>query len=159
MGKRAEIGEKMSRMFEEKRIRKAYFAVVAGVWKKEWNRVEGNLARGEKGRMEFVEDGLGQKSLTTFRVLKSADDRTWIEAMPKTGRTHQIRVHCASKGCAILGDPIYGQADDSAPGLALHAHRVDLSHPVSGEALRIEAKIPAHWYSSWLTGLQVKAES
>ena len=117
MGKRAEIGEKMSRMLEEKRIRKAYFAVVAGIWKKDWNRVEGNLARGEKGpngirrrwfRPEIDDDfsslEIGRRSQLDRSDAEDGDART------------RFAFTARPKGCSILGDPIYGQADSSAVG-------------------------------------------
>jgi len=71
--------------------------------------------------------------------------------LPKTGRTHQVRLHCLAMGCPVLGDTIYGEA--AAQPLALHAWRVDLRHPVSGDALRLRATPPRYWEAEWLTGL------
>ncbi len=148
LGKRPEIGETMSKIFEEKRIRKAYYAIVSGVWSPSINRVECRLARGERGRMMISDEG--KPSLTTFRICAKHPEKTWLEAMPKTGRTHQIRVHCASQGHAILGDKLYGEPSEN--GLALHAHRVDFAHPVTKNNLRIEAPVPTAWSTTWLKG-------
>ena len=79
-------------------------------------------------------DPAGQPALTRWRVLGRAADRTLLELRPVTGRTHQLRVHCAASGWPILGDPIYGSAPRfGGPGLHLHARARD------GAALSEEA--------------------
>ena len=166
LGKRPEIGEAMSRLFEEKKIRKAYFAVVAGQWKNELNRVECFLRKGSEGRMLAETDSRNgaKQALTTFRVMKTLREsagpgktwpaKTWIEAMPKTGRTHQIRVHCALSGHPILGDRLYNPEcqGSSEPRLALHAHQLNFTHPITKEALRLSSPPPADWKETWLAG-------
>ena len=66
-----------------------------------------------------------------------------VEARPLTGRKHQVRVHLAHAGMAILGDPVYGEAGGRAPRLMLHARRLALSHPLTGQPLAIESPLPA----------------
>jgi len=68
-----------------------------------------------------------------------------VEATPKTGRTHQIRVHLKHLSCPILGDQVYGRK--KAERLLLHAYRLKLSHPVTGAPLELEAKIPEDFQS------------
>lgn len=137
--KRKDIAGEFSRAFEEKRVRKAYFAVVEGRWPSGVNRVESVIER----------DGIAKAAFTTFRVLAARDEKTWLEAMPKTGRRHQIRLHCAAQGHPVCGDKLYGQVSDRA-GLALHAYRVDFRHPVSGANVRIQDPPPEDWHSTWL---------
>jgi tRNA pseudouridine32 synthase/23S rRNA pseudouridine746 synthase len=87
----------------------------------------------------------GQKAVTDGRLRGAADGLAWLELHPRTGRTHQVRVHCASLGCPVLGDPVYG-ADppamrEKAGGLHLLARaiRLDLDPPLAAEA-----PVPAH---------------
>ena len=80
------------------------------------------LNRGSGWRM--VIDPEGQRAVTDYRVLGAAQGRAWLELRPRTGRTHQIRVHCAALGCPVVGDPVYGRA----PGpLLLHARSISLA--------------------------------
>ncbi len=81
----------------------------------------------------MVIDPAGQRAVTDYRMLGIAGGRAWLELRPRTGRTHQIRVHCAALGCPVVGDPVYGGAEsDSAP---LHAPRPrDLVAALPGEA-------------------------
>jgi 23S rRNA pseudouridine1911/1915/1917 synthase len=75
-----------------------------------------------------------------------ASEHAWLEVKPETGRTHQIRVHLASLGLPLAGDPVYGRGRASAldPGRpALHAAVLGFQHPRSGERLRFEAPLPA----------------
>lgn len=86
----------------------------------------------------------GRPALTAYRVLETSPIAAMIEARPVTGRLHQVRVHLASIGCGILGDDWYGprSTSDAAPRLALHAHRLKLDHPISGDPLDVRTKWP-----------------
>lgn len=147
---------KLTEDFAAKRIRKAYLALVTGLWRPNWNRKESWIEAGADNRMisRPIEDMASEESrraLTTFRLIASAENLSWIEAIPKTGRKHQIRLHCADFGCPIFGDPFYGKtgafSDPIAqPGfLALHAYRLDFRHPQTGEAMRLVDPIPETW--------------
>ena len=134
----------MSRAFEEGRIRKAYFAVVSGHWPKELQRFSSYLVqdpqtRGWVNRTE----GPGHEAVTTFRWRAQEDERTLLEVLPKTGRTHQIRLHCQACGHPIEGDRLYNpqaRADDLPQ--ALHAYRVDISHPLTKAPMRLTVAPP-----------------
>lgn len=104
-------------------------------------RAQGRLAPSGKRRMTSVESG-GQESETLFQVLESHPRGLLVEARPLTGRKHQIRVHLADAGLAIRGDEVYGSAEGRASRLMLHAIRLALSHPLSGEPLLIESPYP-----------------
>ena len=151
LGKDRSINAAMTAAFAEKRIRKAYWAVVRGRWQPSWNRIETRIDRdGDARRFRNVVAG-GRSAVSTCRLLDANDARSWIEVLPKTGRTHQVRLHCLAMGCPVLGDPIYGER--TADPIALHAWRVDLRHPVHGHAVSIRAVPPEYWRGRWLDGL------
>jgi RluA family pseudouridine synthase len=155
LGKQRSINTEMASAFAQKRIRKAYWAVVAGRWKPEWNRIETQIARAEDGRYRNVVAG-GRVAISTCRLLSASNEKSWIEVLPKTGRTHQVRLHCLALGHPILGDRIYGERSETPH--ALHAWRIDLRHPVSGEPVQIRAAAPSYWESEWLGELGIRAE-
>ncbi|WJF89504.1 RluA family pseudouridine synthase [Paraburkholderia bonniea] len=138
---------------------KRYYACVHGVWDSGWGRrraVKEPLhkyltADGER-RVRVQPDG--QASHTVFNLVQRWPDYALLEAELKTGRTHQIRVHLAHLGLPIAGDVKYGDFTlnkalvraNARPGLKrmfLHAHRLKLTHPVSGAALQFDAPLPA----------------
>ena len=89
-------------------------------------RIEAALLKQPRGTVgwRMVVDPQGQKAVTDYRVLGAADGRAWLELRPRTGRTHQIRVHCAALGCPVVGDPAYGGPADHK--LQLHARAIAL---------------------------------
>ncbi len=131
---------------------KRYFALVCGQWKNAKQHVKLPLYKfdtpqGEK-RVMVREDGMA--SHTIFTLQKSWAEFTLLEAQLKTGRTHQIRVHLAHLGFPIAGDDKYGDFARnktlSKLGLKrmfLHAHSIAFKHPLSGEAMQINASLPA----------------
>lgn len=91
-------------------------------------------------------DSGGDPAVTRYRTLRAGPAATLVEARPETGRTHQIRVHLAAAGAPLLGDARYGGprrvGEVHVPRVMLHAARLALRHPVSGEALAVEAPVP-----------------
>ncbi len=89
-------------------------------------------------------DRNAKPAMTAYRVLETSIHASLIEARPITGRLHQIRVHLDGIGCAILGDPKYGPRESRqlSPRLALHAHRLRFTHPISGEKIDASAAFP-----------------
>ena len=140
----------LHRMLREGQIDKAYLAVAKG-------RAEGGMLReplhkyvNAKGeRRVSIREG-GMPAATQVKVLKSNDQFSFLEIRLLTGRTHQIRVHLAHAGHPLLGDDKYGDFDlnhrlerQGVRRLFLHASRLALPHPVSKEAIRLEAPLPA----------------
>lgn len=150
LGKSRAINAAMTALFEQKRIRKLYWAVVRGRWKPSWNRIETRIDRAEEGGFRNVIAG-GREALSTVRLRAATDDKSWIEVLPKTGRSHQVRLHCLAMGCPVLGDRRYGE--DAEVPMALHARQLDFRHPSTGEAVRLVAQPPTYWKSAWLVGL------
>ena len=125
--------------FAEGRAEKTYWAVVRDGPQGEHGRVDMRLAKRSDPSGWRMEAAIaGQTAITEWRVLGRAPGMTWLELHPRTGRTHQIRVHCASLGCPVLGDPIYG----GGPG-RLHLLARSVRLPLSPE-LAATAPVPPH---------------
>jgi 23S rRNA-/tRNA-specific pseudouridylate synthase len=84
----------------------------------------------------------GQEARTEYRLLGSGDGRSWLELRPRTGRTHQIRVHCAALGCPLIGDPVYGNGGPVP--LQLHARFVAFPLYPSSAPVGATAPVPPH---------------
>jgi len=126
-------------------VDKRYLALVPGPLRGSFTVVS-HLREGEGDRMLAVRAG-GARAETAFRVLAEAGGYALVEASPRTGRTHQIRVHLAQKGHSILGDGLYGGeavvVGVAVPRQMLHAQVLAFRHPGLGSELRIEAPVPA----------------
>ena len=85
----------------------------------------------------------GRAALTDWQVINRDRGETRVKLSPKTGRSHQLRVHMLALGHPILGDPLYGTPESqAAPRLMLHSHRLRLRHPDGGEVMDFRAKQP-----------------
>lgn len=128
-------------------ISKTYIAVVKNstkikdrfIVKNYLGRITSKSAGAKWG--EVPESRGGVIAVTEFSVRSREGDRCVLECHPVTGRTHQIRVHLAGIGAAILGDKIYGDARDGAERLMLHAESLELCHPVSGEKICVKSRV------------------
>ena len=121
------------------RAEKTYWAVVQGGPAGDAGRIDAPLAKHTQGRAwRMVVDPAGLPAVTDWRVRGRGDGITWLELHPQTGRTHQIRAHCAQLGCAILGDPVYG---DGRGRLHLLARSIRLG---GAAALAATAPPPDH---------------
>ncbi len=121
---------------------RTYLAVTDGVPREKEGIIDLPILRPEKGVRRIVSP-LGQEAVTSYRVLGSGGGRALVSLRLFTGRTHQIRVHLSAIGCPVTGDYLYGEAAEELPGrFALHSHRADLIHPVTGERLRLTAPFP-----------------
>jgi tRNA pseudouridine32 synthase / 23S rRNA pseudouridine746 synthase len=97
--------------FAAGRARKTYWAVVRGVPSAAAGTVDAPLRRHTtRAGWRMVSDPAGQRAVTDWRLRGQDSDTAWLELFPRTGRTHQVRVHCALLGCPVLGDPFYGPA-------------------------------------------------
>jgi len=133
------VNESLGRAFRERRVKKEYLAWVEGFPKDESWTSRSDIGK-VGGKYTAVRKGKGKEAQTLFRVLRREEGRTLVLASPVTGRTHQIRIHLAEGGHPVLGDRAYGAKPDKR--LFLHAWRLALKHPVSGELLSLEAPVP-----------------
>jgi 23S rRNA pseudouridine1911/1915/1917 synthase len=122
--------------------RKDYLAIVAGTPKPRSGTIDSALGRdrNDRRRMTVADDGV--PSTTRYELLSSRNGVSLVRCELVTGRTHQIRVHLAARGWPIVGDAVYGVADDRIIRVALHSWRVKLCHPVSGAVLELTAPLP-----------------
>ena len=132
----------LNRQFETRNVSKTYLAVLHGVMNEDRGSIDKPLRRFGSGRVA-VDCDKGKPSLTEFRVLARSSSSTLVEARPKSGRQHQIRVHFYSIGHPVAGDPLYGSAtlQDGIARLMLHAWKLTLPLP-DGWNLSLEAPIP-----------------
>ncbi|GFZ82401.1 pseudouridine synthase [Pseudohongiella nitratireducens] len=146
IAKQAKALKKLQDDFRARRVTKVYQALVHGHWPATLNRIDKPLSRRQptEGERIVVVDKAGKPAETAFRLLKLAGRNSLIEARPKTGRTHQIRVHCQQAGHAIIGDSKYtpaGQSQAEGKELFLHAASLQFTHPLSSEQMTLNAEL------------------
>ena len=135
----------LARAFERREVEKTYLALTARPDEAPplRFRVDAPLAAGGPARRPVRIGGEGARpAQTDVSVREALPHALLVEARPRTGRKHQVRVHLAHAGLPVLGDPLYGDGG-AAPRLMLHAVRLALAHPVTGERLVIDCPLPA----------------
>lgn len=142
----------LQRLFRERQVRKVYLALLDGHLQPAWGLIEAPLGRDPAHRQRMAVVRGGRDATTEYFVREQFSYRTGaaagsfclVEAEPKTGRTHQIRVHFASIGHPVVGDRVYGHRTTRLPVARqfLHAFRLAFRHPVSGGQMELEAPIP-----------------
>ena len=145
VAKSLEAYHPLQEQFVKRTIRKRYIAVLDGIVAEPQGRISLPLLSNPMNRPRQVVDyHRGKSAVTEYEVLTSANAVTLVALHPHTGRTHQLRVHCAHHdglGCPILGDELYGQKEN-ASRLCLHSDRLELTHPVTGERMHFELPYP-----------------
>lgn len=126
-------------------LKKTYHALVLGNWSEEEGIIDAPIARKPLPSLLRYVSTDGKPCLTEFKVLERFDGYTKLALRPVTGRTHQLRVHCAHLGHPILGDPQYGNEDSGfgLPSQMLCAKRLEFIHPITGENLILESTMEA----------------
>lgn len=149
----------LSEAFAQRQVRKRYEAVVAGMpvasepspmdeEGQDWHGIDLPIAADwERRPLRIIDAEHGKPSRTLWRSLASPDTAwpgTRVQLQPVTGRTHQLRVHMAAIGHPILGDMLYAgaAAQAASPRLLLHARALELAHPVGGQWLEFESRVP-----------------
>ena len=139
--------KRLGRLFEAHRIEKLYWSVCLGSPPAEHGTVDAPLlkvsSRGQGWRIRV--DPAGQPSITDWSVKGRGDGLTWIEWRPRTGRTHQIRIHARHLGCPLLGDAYYGPDPETTTRLHLLARSVAIPPLAPAKPpIRVTASPPAH---------------
>ncbi len=143
---------KLSEQFKSREVHKVYKVLVHGRVANDSGRIERPVGRAPWHRTRMKAGGLNpRQALTLYRVLERFQHFTLLEAEPRTGRTHQIRVHFASIGHPVVGDRLYGapaklhlagRTQETLARNFLHAASLEIRHPKTGEPLRLEAPLP-----------------
>jgi len=157
--------EKLQTAFRERTVAKAYLALVIGDPRFDSEWIEAQLGRNEKhpDRVSVVKDGEGRDALTFYEIRERFQGFALVAVSPKTGRTHQVRVHMAYAHLPLLGDDLYRPSrrqleklPEDAPQATrqmLHAQALEFPDPVTGEMRRFEAPIP-HDFAAILAWLR-----
>jgi 23S rRNA pseudouridine1911/1915/1917 synthase len=119
--------------FKSRKVKKTYIAMVKGIPREQKGRIETCIARDPKDRKRFTAAVRGKPALTRYAVIKTWQNHSLVLLRPKTGRTHQLRVHLRYLGHPIVGDPVYGGADSVFPSATLMLHARSLAIILPGE--------------------------
>ena len=129
--------------FEKRQTKKAYVARVHGRMEEAEGTIDLPLIVDWPNRpRQMVCHETGREAITGFKRLKAGDAESRVRLFPRTGRSHQLRVHMAESGHPILGDPFYSENAGAWPRMMLHAEELRLRHPDGGRGMRFFAKAP-----------------
>ena len=148
LGRHRQALIKLGKLFEKQRVEKRYLAVVVGKPETAEGRIDRAILKsGEGSKWKMSLDDAGQPAVTDYTMLGSNGTLSLIEFVPRTGRTHQIRLHAAfGLGCPVVGDPFYGPSEGewsaSAQPMMLHAQSIVLPLYASKPAIEVEAPVP-----------------
>ena len=147
----------LSEQIKEHSVKRAYLAIAQGRMREASGFVEGPIGRHPVDRKKMAIVLSGREARTNWRVLEELRGASLLECVLTTGRTHQIRVHMASIGHPLLGDPLYGPKKMPYPvqgGQLLHAFRIGFVHPRTGEEMLFEAP-PEARFLEWQRKLKM----
>ena len=141
VAKNATTKSKLQNQFAERKTHKTYYAVVCGTPKQPHALINVPLARNLKKPTTFIADKDGREAITEYKVIASNDRFSLIELKPRTGRTHQLRIHMAHIGTPILGDPVYNPKSPKADRMYLHASSLEITIP-EGQRMTFTSPLP-----------------
>ena len=138
------VHDRLRRQLHGGTFSRGYLAVCVGAPEPAAGSVELPIGRAPGSAIRRRVDPAGQPARTDYRLAERRGALSLVELTPRTGRTHQIRVHMAALGCPLAGDWLYGTEDRALIGRpALHAGRLELEHPLTGRPLAFTAPLPA----------------
>ena len=133
----------LAQQLKARTVEKTYLALVEGTPKPLEGAIEAPIARDPQRRQRMAVLEGGRDAMTAYRVIERFAGYSLVEARPRTGRTHQIRVHLAAIGHPIVGDRVYGKRSPLVERQFLHALRIAFDHPRNGERMTVEAPLAA----------------
>ncbi|ADV66658.1 RluA family pseudouridine synthase [Deinococcus maricopensis] len=157
VAKTVEAHAKLADAFKARETRKTYLALAGGSWsaQKPLN-IDAPIGRHPVDRQRMTVGGVNPREAQTRFVPLAAHPNgrgqtlALVRCEPRTGRTHQLRVHLQHAGSPILGDAVYGRASDVMPRQALHAWALVIPHPTTGEPLHLHAPVPDDMLQAWV---------
>jgi len=144
IAKNDKVHAALTEMFQEKKIKKKYLAILKGKLNKSEGKIVTQIGRDKNDRkkMTVIDDAAkGKNAITNYRVISQNNLFTLVKVNIETGRTHQIRVHMRHLGYPILGDSVYGRKDNEKRQM-LHAYKLEFIHPVTGRQMEFIGEIP-----------------
>ncbi|HEY8108592.1 MAG TPA: RluA family pseudouridine synthase [Patescibacteria group bacterium] len=142
VAKTPEAAAALSKQFKDRSVQKTYLALVRGVPAEPAAELDAPIARHHADRKKFAVRPDGKESLTAYEVAETPPGYALLEVRPKTGRTHQIRVHLAALGNPIVGDATYGSTERGPGRQFLHAAKLTFKHPRTGKSVTVSAPLP-----------------
>ena len=137
------VHDLLRRSLHTGRFRREYRAICVGCPEPESGTIDAPIGQDESSAIARMVRPDGQQAVSHYEVLAKGGSLCLVKLLPETGRTHQLRVHMASIGCPLAGDWLYGTEDpDLITRPALHSYALTLTHPVTGEVLRLTAPLP-----------------
>lgn len=137
----------IAEQLKEHTAERTYRAIVHGTFDEDNGVINASLGRDPKSRLKMAVVMGGKRAVTHYKVLERFEKYTYIECRLETGRTHQIRVHMASKGHPLMGDPLYCNLNEpvKCEGQILHAKTIGFISPSTGEKIRLDSEIPEYF--------------
>ena len=159
LARSADMARRLGKMFQGRDMKKIYWAITAPAPTEIEGEIKAPIIKGTEGPNKdkmMVDHKEGQKAYTNYEVMEVASNKAaFVAFMPKTGRTHQIRVHAAHMGFPLLGDDKYGDRKVAIEGpgitnrLHLHARSLQFMHPVTKKRMKLTAPLPEDLVRSW----------